>query len=275
MTRIFLLSVSLWLLTACSDQHDAPETNSLTGSTKEQTGTVVESDISPDEVEGPEPIIEYIWHKAGPKFSEEALAEAVNTWNGLINDGPYEITFANILTPHADNEDYDFVWAILWESMEARQAGWNYWKNNQEAEWRAATSQLLSYSEEGAYSISPTIQRPPSVESDSPDFEIQFQFCNYGEEVTAEQYAAFQAEYETWLDAFELTNGPMGYWYVALEPQFEMEDPNNFVWLHIWPNAEDKATGMTAWAQSPLFDQWQSLATCELVDFSGKRIRSS
>ena len=275
MTRILMLSVSLWLFTACSDQQGSADTNSVTESTEEQMATVVESELTADVITEPQPIIEYIWHKAGPQFSEEALAEAANTWNALINEGPYEIRFANILTPHTDNDDYDFVWAIAWESMEARHAGWKYWKDNQETEWRATTSELLSYSEEGAYSFLPTIQRPPGVESDSSDFEIQFQFCSYGDEVTADQYAEFQVEYEVWLDDYQAANGPQGYWYVALEPQFEMEEPSDFVWLHIWPNAEDKATGMAAWGQSALVDRWQSLATCELVDFSGKRIRSS
>ena len=105
MTRILLLSVSLWLLTACSDQQGSPETNSGTESTEEQMGTVVESELSANVIMQPQPIIEYIWHKAGPQFSEEALAEAANTWNALIDDGPYEITFANILTPHPDTED--------------------------------------------------------------------------------------------------------------------------------------------------------------------------
>ena len=70
MTRILMLSVSLWLFTACSDQQGSADTNSVTESTEEQMATVVESELTADVVTEPQPIIEYIWHKAGPQFSE-------------------------------------------------------------------------------------------------------------------------------------------------------------------------------------------------------------
>ena len=69
MTRILFLSVSLWLLTACSEQQGSPETNSVTESTEEQMGTVVESELSADVITQPQPIIEYIWHKLYRRFT--------------------------------------------------------------------------------------------------------------------------------------------------------------------------------------------------------------
>ena len=59
MTRILILSVSLWLFTACSDQQGSAETNSVTESTEEQMGTVVESELTADVITEPQPIIEY------------------------------------------------------------------------------------------------------------------------------------------------------------------------------------------------------------------------
>jgi len=138
MIRPVIFSLSFLLMTACSEQQISTD-----------------SQTSGDQAEQSEPIIEYIWHKAGSEFSEAALAEAVERWNKLIDTGPYQITFANILTPLADSEDYDFVWVILWESMEARDKGWKFWKDNQETQWRAATSELLSYTEENAFPFIP------------------------------------------------------------------------------------------------------------------------
>ena len=268
MIRPFIFSLSFWFMTALF-----MTALFMTACSEQQIST--ESQTSGEQVEPSEPIIEYIWHKAGPEFSEAGLAEAVERWNRLIDTGPYQIRFANILTPLADSEDYDFVWAILWESMEARNKGWKFWEDNQQTQWRAATSELLSYTEESAFSFIPEIQRAPSIESDSPNFEVQFQFCNYGEDVTPEQFDAFQADYETWLEDYELANGLTSYWYVALDPKFEMEDSNDIIWLHIWPNKKQKKEGMAAWSNSDLLDRWQSLATCDLVDFSGKQIRGS
>ena len=73
-------------------------------------------------------IIEYVYHKKGPDFSDEALSEATVQWNSLIDESEYQMQFANILMADQSNENMDFMWAMLWESKEVKDAGWHYWR---------------------------------------------------------------------------------------------------------------------------------------------------
>ena len=59
----------------------------------------------------------------GTKRDENFSWEKVSLWNQMINAGEYEINRANLLFPRQENEDYDFIWVVLWPSVEARNTG--------------------------------------------------------------------------------------------------------------------------------------------------------
>ena len=69
------------------------------------------------------PLVEYVWHDAGPNFNAENLANLINEWNIIITESGMDMLGANILTPTLANEDFDFIWVMRWRSMSARDAG--------------------------------------------------------------------------------------------------------------------------------------------------------
>jgi len=105
--------LSLWLLVtigACSNS--------------ENNEVAVAREGSP-----PNQVVEYVWHYKGPNFSQENLNMLVNKWNSMIDSRGYEMNGANILTPRGES-DADFIWVMLWPSMEARDNAWDDWMNS-------------------------------------------------------------------------------------------------------------------------------------------------
>ena len=261
MKHLFVLLSLISLLSSCSENQ-----------TNQEPITTVANDITESNVQA-QPVIEYVWHKKGANFSEDALNAAIDQWNAFIDQGEYQIQFANILMADQPNEDMDFMWSILWDSMAARNAGWQYWQQNQESQWQSMTSELLTYSEEHAYAFAPTVQRSASAESDSKSFRAQYAFCNFNDGYSQIDLAQFQTAYHAWIDAYERDNGPTGYWYVDLAPQFESEASSDFVWLHLWADLDEQTTGITDFGQSPLAAQVAAMSTCQNYDFTGQGIR--
>ena len=218
--------------------------------------------------------VEYVWHKEGENFSQEALMEKVILWNQMIDAGEYEINRANLLFPRQETEDYDFVWVMLWPSVEARNAGWAYWAANNEAEWAEATAGVLSYREEDAFLFRLSRERTATVPNTTSVYENQFSFCFYNEGKGDADFAAFQTAHTDFVGAYETEKGPGSYAYVLLTPTFETEQTPDFVWLDLWASAEEKADGLAYFEGSELQTQLDDMATCNLLGFEGLNIRS-
>jgi len=276
MRRLLFLLTLASLLASCAESESTDQTQA--NPIQEAVPTNETSTTAPAPAPAPapaasQPIIEYVWHKKGPDFSEEALNKAITQWNGLMDEGDYQMRFANVLMADEPNENMDFIWSMLWESMDARNAGWQYWQENQASQWAEMTSGLLTYSEEYAYAFAPSVQRNPSLESDSRVFEAQFSFCNFKDGYSGADLEAFQNDYHAWLQAYETDNGATRYWYVNLEPQFEPEPQPDFVWVHLWQDEAEMTTGMTAFEQSTLAETVNTMTSCQNYTFSGQRIR--
>ena len=103
MKKLILFFTTIFLVGACSQSEQNSEPASQT-------------------------MVEYVWMTAGPDFNAENLAFAINTWNQMIDDMGCSLN-ANILTPEVENEGYDFIWAHIWESEEARDNCWSDWED--------------------------------------------------------------------------------------------------------------------------------------------------
>ena len=269
MRYIFSVLLTFSVLAGCSSEQpieatsEAPETM--------QT-------IEPSAIDEPSDdsglYVEYVWHKEGENFSREALMEKVILWNQMIDAGEYEINRANLLFPRQETEDYDFVWVMLWPSVEARNAGWAYWAANDEAEWAEATAGVLSYREEDAFLFRLSRERTATVPNTTSVYENQFSFCFYNEGKGDADFAAFQMAHTDFVGAYETEKGPGSYAYVLLTPTFETEQTPDFVWLDLWASAEEKADGLAYFEGSELQTQLDDMATCNLLGFEGLNIRS-
>jgi hypothetical protein len=115
-------------LAGCTD-------SKVTEQTKAESSTEAVPMAEDAAAEPSQPIIGYVSNKKGPSFSAKALSEAAVKWNSLSDESEYQMQFANILMVDQPNQNMDFMWAMLWESKEARDAGWNYWRENQASRW--------------------------------------------------------------------------------------------------------------------------------------------
>ena len=106
--------------------------------------------------------VEYVWHSAGPNFNAENLAMIITKWNAIIDNSPCEMNGANILTPRGES-DADFIWVMLWPSMEARDSAWDDWMNNMDSEWQDAIDGIMSVDLENVYAFKPVVKRNPSI----------------------------------------------------------------------------------------------------------------
>ena len=105
MKNLFAVILIFSLLTGCDNNQEVN-----TSSVVEDTDPV-QTDIG---MPISQPIVEYIWQKEGPDFSEEKLNELVIKWNARIDAGKYDMNGANILRPRFEDERFDFIWVILW-----------------------------------------------------------------------------------------------------------------------------------------------------------------
>ena len=269
------LIISMLLLAGCAnDETASPETAATPAAS-----TAMISAESPAE----EPtagadgavFVEYVWHKEGENFSQEALLEKVVFWNQLIDAGEYEINRANILFPREATENYDFIWVMVWPSVAARNAGWAYWAANDEAAWLQEVEGVFSFDPANAYLFASATQRQPTVPAATNVFENQFNFCTFNDGQGAAELAAYQAAHVDFIQEYEASRGPSGYWYTMLDPTFEPPAPRpDFVWLDLWSSAEEKADGVEYYSTSELAAAADATATCDRVGFAGLNIRS-
>ena len=190
-------------------------------------------------------VVEYVWHYEGPDFSQENLDMLVDKWNSMIDARGYEMNGANILTPRGES-NADFIWVMLWPSMEARDAAWTAWMESVDSEWQEAIDGIMSVDFDNVYAFKPTVQRNASVPNQSSTFENEFNFCNFNEGYDENDLAAFEMDFANFLDETEARDGPDGFWYVMLEPYFEGTEDNplvDYVWLSLWTDMDEKNTG--------------------------------
>ena len=183
---------------------------------------------------------------------------------------------ANILTPHVEVEGYDFIWVMLWPSMDARNAAWDDWMTNVDSEWQDAIEGIMSFNLNNVFAFKPTVMRNASVPNQTNSFENEFNFCDFNEGFGSSDLELFQEKFSNFLDKTEERDGPDGFWYVMMDPLFEgtAEAPlNDYLWLSLWTDMEEKITGYENYASSELPAKADKFSTCRRVSFSGKAIR--
>ena len=221
----------------------------------------------------PTRLIEYVWNKEGPNFSEEKLIELTQKWNARIDAGQYDMWGANILRPQFESEDFDFIWVLIWPSSETRDAAWADWSLNQDADWRNETKDIFDYAPEDVYGFESRwgYQSSNFDISVGQTFEPSFSFCAFNEGFDRSNLDTLQTKYNDWLDEDSAGN-TQPYAYTMLDAQFE-QDNIDFVWLDLFLNEDDKQAGQDSWSGTDLEKEWNELATCQNFQFTATAIR--
>ena len=201
--------------------------------------------------------VEYVWHSAGPNFNAENLAMIITKWNAIIDNSPCEMDGANILTPTEKRENYDFIWVLLWPSIEARDACWNDWTLNNASDWDKTIDGIMSYDPANAYMFKTVPGRSPKEQNTSGSFVNTFYFCNFNEGSDMQTLQEYRE------DLAKVNNFSKNHWYVLLEPTFDPgENGSDFVWLDLWGSDEDKASDMNIWQATNLPEKADEMVTC-------------
>ena len=69
-------------------------------------------------------LVEYMWCKAGENYSQENHMALNADWNAREAASQHQTSGAFGLIPKEPNDNYDGIWANVWASQEARDAGW-------------------------------------------------------------------------------------------------------------------------------------------------------
>ena len=248
MKKLTILLTSIFLINACSDNQESAQSSES------------------------QPMVEYVWMKAGPDFSEENLSMVVGYWNAMIDEMGCTLN-ANILTPDNANDGFDFIWAHIWTSEAARDNCWENWGENFKSDWDTTIDGIMKYDLDNVYMFKPTVGKQPKMENNTGSFVNSFYFCTFNEGYS-------MSDLDSYKQALNNTEGFSDYWwYVTLEPTFEPADPKpDFVWLDIWRSSEDESSDRENWSQTNLpsvvEDKFNCLPDADGAGFSGKVIRS-
>ncbi len=248
MKKLSLMIASIFLIGACSQSEQGSQTNES------------------------QPMVEYVWMTAGPEFNEINLANVINEWNTMIDKMECSLN-ANILSPEAANEDFDFIWTHIWESESARDECWNIWGDYYKADWDMTIDGIMSYDLNNVYMFKPTVGKQPKMQNDTGSFVNSFYFCTFNDGYS-------MSDLETYKKALNNTEGFSDYWwYATLEPTFEPADPKpDFVWVDIWASNDDEASDRENWSKTNLPEVVQKKFSClpdaDGAGFIGTVIRS-
>ena len=256
MKKILLPIITFLIIGACS-------------STNNKENSVAQEGSPPNQV------VEYVWHYKDSNFSDEGLDMLIEKWNSMIDSRNYDMNGANILFPRGESAA-DFIWVMLWPSMEARDKAWDDWMNNLDEEWQNAINGIMKVDFDNVYAFKPIVKRTASVPNQSSYFENEFNFCNFNEGYDENDLQKFEANFNNFLNESELKDGPDGYWYVMLEPYFEATKDNplaDYVWLSLWTNLEEKNRGYANYNNTNLPAEGDSFSNCQRFSFTGRAIR--
>ena len=211
-------------------------------------------------------LVEYVWHKEGPNFSEDKLNMLVDEWNNIIDDAGYKMVGANILRPLEESDQVDFIWVLRWASLEDRNAAWEDWSQNYEPQWLETIDGVMTYNTDDVYLFKTSLGSSPAVENTEDTFVNSFFFCDYNDGYGLDDLNSYQEGINnvTWSD---------GHWYIMLEPQFD--SGVDFVWLDLWSNFNDKDASREKWNQSEFPNLANMMFDCDEYGHLGKRIRIS
>ena len=275
MRNKILVFAVLFGLAACSPSGNDSTENEVEAN---QGNAVAET----NEASMPE-VVEYVWTKKGPDFTEEKLDELLVKWNGLIDEAGYPMRGAQIITPQTADERYDLMWVLMWSSMEDRNASWTDWASNYDDKWNGMSAGITSYSPENVFPFKPMLRWYGSAEkdpsNDSGTSEIEYSFCSYNEGFGEQDLADFETLFVEFLEAYQKENGPNNYAYLLNEPYADAMPPSypidsvGYMWVSMWPNAEEKLSGYAAYMDTDLPELADTFSTCKRDAFSSRRIR--
>jgi hypothetical protein len=258
MKKISLLMIAL-IITACGGKPSEPEAAAAV--TAEEIEVVVEA---AQETSSPPAMVEFVWHSKAEGFSDDALWSHTEYWANVATEAGWDLRLSAIHTPRVENENFDFLWVMVWPTVEARDNAWADWGENHEAAWLELTSETFTYSADNAYGFAPTSGRPATTMNTTGTGIVEYIFCSYREGQGEAQRMAFESMHGDFVDAYEAEMGASSYWWAIMNPLFEPAAENNFdyMWANFFASDSERDAIYSAYGASEHSSQEQVDASC-------------
>lgn len=226
---------------------------------------------------------EYMWCDAGPDFSAETYAELTAAWNEVSTRATHQVTSAFSIRPKFETDRYDGMWVNIWPSIEARDAGWAEWAEQEAEAFGARFNNVMVCDPAQRHLFESFTVTAPIQQWDVADLhQVTYNFCSLKEGKTQEDGAVAAAAFDEWI-ALKRTEG-LGTKYMSylLIPTFDPVTIDGtaasyqFVRADGWANVKEQGTDMAAWKEEGNTAREMSDATydCQNFDFELRPIKN-
>ena len=199
-------------------------------------------------------VVEYIYCNAGADYSPENFAKLTAAWNEINDADPTPAAAAFGIVPKVANENYDGMWANIWSSAEAREAGWKDWVENQAAAFgeKFDSTTVCHPDKRFLFELSPVTA--PMQEWDPAEvFQATYRFCAIKEGKTQTDTLAASVAFASWIDGQRTAGRGTNYMSFLHVPTFDPATAGgtlqnyDFVRADFWGSASEQAADEAAW----------------------------
>ena len=268
---VFFGLAFLAVLAGCTQQ-DEGEQEVMAPAVEEATTVVAQAETAAD----PRPVryVEYMWCDFGEEMSADTWALLKADWNVAVATLDNKPLIVNGMAPQFESENYDGVWAQVWDSKETRDSAWAEWNEKHDAAFNERWKNVLLCDPEKNFPFEAQAGYLPTAQwTTEPPFVTMYSFCTINEGFTMEDVAAEGAKGTAWLTEREAEDGSTGYWNAMHTPLFDTNTNGtaaggwDFLMGHYWPSGESMASGMEAYSATELPAQRDKVFTCENFNF--------
>ena len=271
MKNLWVLAVSLVLLAGCAEKNvEVIEDASV--------------DIAEVEIVAPTArFSEYMWCDTGPDASTETYAELMAAWNEIETSATHKVTAAFSIQPKFETDRYDGMWVNVWPSIEARDAGWAEWAENEAEAFGAKFSNVLVCDPAQRHLFESFTVTAPVRQWDSADLhQVTYSFCSLKEGKTQEDGDMVASSFANWIATKRSEGLGTNYMSYLLLPTFDPVTIDGtaasyqFVRADGWANVEEQSADMAAWEEEGNVAREMSEATydCQSFDFNLRAIKN-
>ena len=199
--------------------------------------------------------VEYLFCDFGPDMSQESFSEMLIEWNEILDGLETAVPMSVGLVPRTENDLYDGMWTLVWESKEQAKEGWEEWIAGPAASWTAKTTSIISCGasdngEEANYGFDVNVYRTASEPDTEPGGVVGFMFCSFTDGFGKAELVSGLDTFNGWLDAGqEMAGTGSPYFYTIHVPDFETPIQGSsigsydYAFHHFWDSEESREMG--------------------------------
>jgi len=198
--------------------------------------------------------VEYMYCDGGADFSPENYAKLTAAWTQISDQSPVPVLGAFAIAPKVKTDLYDGMWANIWSSIEARDAGWKDWVENHAEAFGAEFNSTLVCNPEKRFLFETMAVTAPVQQWDPAElFQASYSFCSFKEGKTQVEGAAAGVAFADWIADQRTVGRGMNYMSYVQIPTFDPATAGGsmqgfqFVRADFWGSAGEQAADMAAW----------------------------